>query len=164
MASHVVIEGEIARARFVLAKLPHTIDLEARRPEMETDLTAAARERLEGEGVQADLTFERGSIEIVVLLTATKIVMEIGALLSALREIRGAFRKIIADHLGAIPDSERLEFGEDMLLGKSEDEKSAAAADESAFSLDELVLTALMALLVIAVTVGLVILGVNELS
>lgn len=114
--------------------------------------------------VQAKVRWRAGSLDVSVVLEVAKLVIEIGAFLGALREIRrlvpAALRARVAEWVGrpVAADVERLEVGEGLLemTVKPPADAVVAADDPAGGSIGELAgygLSALAVLLVVATAV-----------
>jgi hypothetical protein len=181
MPCNVVVEGEVATLRVTLVdRGPHAgafefseilepedseRDADELRKELEEELTDEARRLLASDGVSVTLTWERGSLEIAALIVCGKVVADIGAFLTGVREIRDLFPKRIRDRISdwlgrdvAMRDSS-LEMGRGLLRGKAEE--SSSEGDGAGFSPVELAAYAGLSLVVLVVVAGVVILGVS---
>jgi hypothetical protein len=149
------------------------------RRELEDELTDEARRLLPSEDVTEDVTvtlsWKPGSLEVAALIACGKIVADIGAFLSGLREIRTLFPQRIRERISGwvgphvAIDEIRLETKTGLLRGKAEEpskpeEPTKPSTEEDSdtrpFSLGALAAYAALSLTVLVVVVLLVVGGV----
>jgi hypothetical protein len=192
MPCHIVVEGELANLRVTLvdtwgqrgrardARLGGGFselfepDEDARDPgelraDLESELTDEAQRLLDSDDVTVTVTWQPGSLEVAALIACGKIVADIGAFLSGVREIRQLFPQRIRDRVSlwlgrdvAMPQV-RLEARTGFLHGKSEEPTEAAPAS-TPFSLKELAAYAGLSLLVLVLITVLVLAGAAYLT
>lgn len=187
MSSRIVVDGDLATVRMRLNETSrpasHGFEVllvespapgEGERPaelrkSLESRLTTAARAHL-GSGATVSVTWQRGSLEVAAVIAVAKVVIEIGAFLSALREIRDTFpgitRAAVEEWIGqpVAADPARLEVADGMLDGAAAEEAKAGGGGGGGLGLAELGANAALALAVIAIVVVLVVVGVNQLD
>jgi hypothetical protein len=132
--------------------------------ELEDELTDEARRLLASEDVEVTLTWKRGSLEVAALIACGKIVADVGAFLTGVREIRALVPQRIRERISAWLGRDvalrrvRLEMETGMLRGKAEKESAADGDSESRpFSVTALrsyAALSLAVLVVVALLVG----------
>lgn len=185
MACTLEVEGEIATVRATLVELgsrdfhdlfdqPEHSGEAATAPasavawlsdRLSEELTTSARELL-GDGVEVRVQLERGSLEVIaVLLAIGKLVIEVGSLLGALRELRALVPDRARGAVAGMVTGRVAVESTDVILGAGGLAAqvaggAAAAAPATGLSSQDLWRLAATAVVTLAVTVGLVILGV----
>jgi hypothetical protein len=183
MPCRMIVEGEVATLRVTLVdrgNAPTALEFseiferealdrnpEELRKDLEEELTDEARRLLASDDVSVTLSWKRGSLEVAALIACGKVVADVGAFLTGVREIRDLFPQRIRDRISAwlgrdvaMRDS-ALEMERGLLRGKAEDDSGTAAAGGEAYSPVELAMYAGLSLVVLIVIAGLVILGVT---
>jgi hypothetical protein len=191
MPCRVIFEGELAKLRVSLVEPqeqgPETADVpvprdfpelferqdreldpEELRSSLEDELTNEARRLLGSEDVTVEMTWERGSLEVLALIACGKVVADVGAFLAGVREIRNLFPERIRQRISAWLGRDvamrraRLETGAGLLRARPEDPDDAEAAREpTPVSVGDLAWYAGLALVVLVIVAGVVILGAN---
>lgn len=134
--------------------------------ELEDELTDEVRRLLASEDVEVTLTWKRGSLEVAALIACGKIVADVGAFLTGVREIRALVPQRIRDRISAWLGRDvalrgvRLEMETGLLRGKAEKQSAADGDSESRpFSIGALAAYAGLSLAVLVIVALLVVGG-----
>jgi hypothetical protein len=187
MSCRALVDGELAtvRVRFADVELEELARSEGlygqARDQFLTRLTREVRRALDRDDVDvADVSWTpTASIELAVVLTVAKLVIEVGSLLGALETIRRVVPDVARDGVAGwlgrsvVADPGRLEVGEGLLVAKvvqdadadpAPAQAAAAAGKTQPFDVSQLAGFAAIALATVGLTVLIVVLGVNALS
>ena len=135
-------------------------DPEAFKQALAGELTEDARRLLGSRDVRVEVEWEEGSLEVAAILSAGKLVANVGAFLGGVKAIRVLFPKRIRDRVAGwlgrnvARAAARLEPGTGLLDGKAEEEEPAKAGTGAEDLRQYAVLSVLVLVTVVAAVLG----------